>query len=275
MKELPSSEDIERAQTATKEEVADLVNIPSKEGDFVGEEIRLVFDEALHKLKAEGWSVIIDTSSKASISVDQEHKAIKIPESKKLAYTKLVSLIAHEVGTHVARRLNGERSRLKLLGLGLDRYEQGEEGVATMREQVMDSTVKEFAGLEGHLAISLAQGLDGTPRNFREVYRILEKYFELRALLAGKKPEEAVVEAQANAWNRAVRTFRGTDCQTPGVCFTKDIIYREGNMAVWDVVKNNPNELIRFSIGKYDPSNERHLWILEQLGINDEDLNQK
>jgi hypothetical protein len=61
--------------------------------------------------------VIIDSSSKTAISVDLENKSIKIPESRVVTMKKLQSLIVHEVGTHVARRLNGERSSLQLLAL--------------------------------------------------------------------------------------------------------------------------------------------------------------
>jgi hypothetical protein len=43
-------------------------------------------------------------------------------------------------------------------------------------------------------------------------------------------------------------------------------------MDIWYVAKNNLDELQRFSIGKYDPSNARHLWVLQQLNITDEDL---
>jgi hypothetical protein len=69
-----------------------------------------------------------------------------------------------------------------------------------------------------------------------------------------------------------VRTFRGSDCKTAGACFTKDIIYREGNMGVWDLVKTNPEEMKQFNIGKYDPTNKRHMWVLAKLGITDSDL---
>lgn len=30
--------------------------------------------------------------------------------------------------------------------------------------------------------------------------------------------------------------------------------------------------MTRFNIGKYDPSNPRHLWVLEQLNITEQDL---
>jgi len=168
--------------------------------------------------------VAIDTSSKTGISVNQEQKTVKFPESRTLMIRKLKALIVHEIGTHVVRRIKGERSRLMLLGLGLDRYEQGGEGVATLRKQVIEGKVSDFTDLEGHLAINLAAGLDGKPRNFREVFGIMEKYFTFEAMRSGKSPAEAKQETQTKAWNHCIRTFRETDCATAGICFTKDII---------------------------------------------------
>ncbi|HUT22193.1 MAG TPA: tyrosine/phenylalanine carboxypeptidase domain-containing protein [Candidatus Bipolaricaulota bacterium] len=274
IQELPDEPTVQLAKEMTEKEMSDLINISYKDGNFNAEDITAIFTQALAGLRADGWQVAIDKSSKTAISVDQELKTIKIPESRKMLFNKLRTLIAHEIGTHVARRTNGERSRLKLLGLGLDRYEKGEEGVATMREQALSEELNDFAGLDGHLAIGLACGLDDQPRDFRKVYEILEKYYRLNNLLRGKKMEEAVSASTTIAWNRAIRTFRGTDCKTPGVCFTKDIIYREGNIETWNVVKNKPEEMSRFSIGKYDPANPRHIWILDTLGITDKELNQ-
>ena len=59
---------------------------------------------------------------------------------------------------------------------------------------------------------------------------------------------------------------------TRGVCCTKDIVYREGNIGVWDVLGKNPQELVRLSVGKYDPANSRHVYMLEALGITDQDI---
>lgn len=272
--DLPSSAEVTAVHTQTLVELRKLLpeSLHLSGEKLDAQNIKTIFDQALLNLQADGWTVVLDTSSKTGISVDQEKKTVKIPESRQAVFAKVQTLVAHEIGTHVARRLNGERSSLQLLGLGLDRYERGEEGVATAREQALSGPVTDFAGLEGHLAISLAYGLDGQPRDFRGVHDILVKYHYLKALVEGKKSDEAMSSAQTSAWNRAVRTFRGTDCATPGVCFTKDIIYREGNIGVWDVVKTNPAELIRFSVGKYDPTNDRHIWVLDQLGITNEDL---
>lgn len=274
IQELPSDNDIATARAQTLLELGDLINIePPEEGkQYAAEEIRDIFQEALNALGAEGWSVVVDTGSRTAVGIDQEHKVIKVPESRRLAFAKLQKLVAHEVGTHVTRRVNGERSRLQLLGLGFDRYEKGEEGVAATREQALDGKVEDFSGLLGHLAIGLAKGLDGQPRDFRGVYEIMEKYFYLEKLVSGKNSADALAAAQRNAWKRCVRTFRGTNCATRGVCLEKDIIYREGNIGVWAVIRENPEELLRFRIGKYDPANPRHIWILNQLGISDNDL---
>ena len=271
--ELPNQQTVDYASAQTNMELGGLYDMPAEATKLDSEQIRDAFDTALEQMGDSGWNVVIDAkTSKTGVSVDQEGKQINIPQSRSVGNAKLASLIVHEIGTHVARRINGERSQLKLLGLGLDRYESGDEGVATMREQALSGKVDDFRGIDGLLAVGLALGIDGEPRNFRQVYEILEKYYLLKNLTKGKEFDEANEKAQTTAWNRCVRTFRGTDCKTPGVCFTKDIIYREGNIGVWDVIKNNPEEMLRFNIGKYDPANSRHLWILEQLGISDQDL---
>lgn len=118
----------------------------------------------------------------------------------------------------------------------------------------------------------LRAAAEGEKRDFRGVYEIMEKYFYLSNLLKDQDSEKAREKAQTSAWKRCVRTFRGSDCKTPGVCFTKDIAYREGQIGVWQVVADSPDEVRRFSIGKYDPANDRHIWILDQLGITDDDL---
>lgn len=255
-------------------ELKDFMKETSKSGTFADteygdEEIKVAFEQALERYKLSGWNVIVGGKGTA-ISVSQEKKNVNIPSGRKMKEEQLRALIEHEIGTHVLRRENGERTQLKLLGLGLDRYLKGEEGIATFEEQKLLGA-NEFAGLDGHLAISLAVGMDGKKRDFRKVYEILKDYYFINSK---KEESEAIISAANSAWNRCIRTFRGTTCKTLGVCLTRDIVYREGNIGVWDIVKSKPEEAKRFAIGKYDPSNPRHIWILEQLGINDEDLEQ-
>lgn len=84
--------------------------------------------------------------------------------------------------------------------------------------------------------------------------------------------QKAWEKAKNKAWNRCVRTFRGTSCQTKGVCLTRDIVYREGNINTWIVLQGGQEDGTRFSLGKYDPANSRHAWMIEQINISEKDL---
>lgn len=269
----PSQELIKKVGEATQEEFSHLIEIdtPDENHLYTAQEIAHIFSEALKKLNADGWKVALSSSSKTAISVNQEKREVMIPESRQLSLKKLQTLIAHEIGTHVNRRLSGERSTLLLLGLGLDRYESGEEGVATLREQAL-GTFDDFAGFDGYLAIGLGVGIDSRPRNFKEVFDILYRYYYIQQRQKGKSQADADASAETTAWNRCVRTFRGTDCSTRGVVFTKDIVYREGNIATWNLVSRDFTALHKFNIGKFHPAEWRHIALLEQAGVLDEDL---
>ncbi|PKL36377.1 hypothetical protein CVV38_00505 [Candidatus Peregrinibacteria bacterium HGW-Peregrinibacteria-1] len=280
---LPSPDDITTVKEQTLKEMKEILDLPfiSETKEYNAQEIQEAFQQALTNLRAEGWQAVIDTNSiRSAIRINQATKQLIIPESKKVKFDKLRRLVAHEIGTHIARRIHGEHgltedkpSKLKLLALGLDRYDRGEEGVATIREQALGKeAIDDFTGQIPHLGISLAQGLDGTPRDFRSVYTIIQKYFYYKELKDGSLPEAALETSQTKAYNHTTRIFRGTNCSTPGVCFTRDIVYREGNIAVWHLINQNTQEIERFSIGKYDPSNTRHIWILNQLEITDQHL---
>ncbi len=270
--ELPTLEMIEQVRDATRAELGELLNIPYGEGQLHSNEIKQAFEDALTKVRSQGWKVVIDPN-KTDISTNQGEKSVHIPEKRQLTMERLQGLILHEIGTHVARRENGSRAKLQLLSFGLDRYEEGEEGIATMRQETStEQVINDFSGFDGYFAIGLAKGVDGQPRNFAEVYDILKNYYVVQELAAGQSKDKAEEKAKQKAWNRSVRTFRGSDSATKGACFTKDIIYRQGSIGVWEVVRNNPQEMKRFNIGKYDPANPRHIWVLTELGITEQDL---
>jgi hypothetical protein len=228
---------------------------------FTADEIISVFESAIKKYGLPEWKVV-KSETHTTINVDQEKKILNVPEKRTASKDAVLGLIEHEIGTHILRRERGEKSRLQLLGIGLDRYGD-DEGVATYKEQQVRGA-EDFSGFIGYLSISLALGADGKKRNFREVFKILKDYY----ILIGKQS----AEADNAAWNNCIRTFRGTSGKTPGACFTKDLLYRTGNIAVWHLAKENSAEMRRLMVGKYDPSNTRHLWVLEQLNITDEDL---
>jgi hypothetical protein len=91
-----------------------------EEKEYSADEIKGAFEDYLVKHRIDSWQVVVEKEG-TGIHVSQEKKAIIIPESRKLRHADLFALMEHELGTHVARREKGERSKLKLLGLGLDR----------------------------------------------------------------------------------------------------------------------------------------------------------
>lgn len=233
------------------------------------EELKKMFENALKAYEiTDDWRIVIDQKgTRSNISVSYNLQKIYLPSTrqlvnrstrKKLTPTKIEALIAHEIGTHIVRYSNGRKSRLKLLGLGLSQYEQGEEGLATYREQCVQPTAG-YAGLEAYFAIGLAKGFDGgPPRNFQQVYEVLTDYYFLHE-------SSSLVHAKHIAWNRCVRIFRGTSGVVPGVVFTKDLIYRHGNIRHREAVKNGTISDIDVDGGKFDPTNNHHVDFLQKL----------
>ncbi len=265
--EIPDNDLFETAKKYAKPPF-DIAEINNE--DISPDILKREFERVLKKLELYEWNVALEDNI-SSITVTQSKKIIEIPNNQNTKYQKkrFYELAFHEIGTHVLRRVNGERSRLKILGLGLDHYDPGEEGIATLREQILQERFIDFSGLEGHLSISLALGLDRKPRNYREIYNILKLHFLRQELKCNNRNYNIAIEnARKKAWNRACRTFRGTDCKTPGIANTVDIVYREGNIGIWKVIKDNPEEIVRFNCGKYDPANPEHINILNKLDIH-------
>lgn len=236
------------------------------------EVLKQYFEQAVEEYGLDGWTVVIDaTGERFNIAVSKESKTVKLPSSEQLQYRpasrkltpeRVRGLIKHELGTHAVRNENGLRSDLKLLSVGFDRYETGEEGLATYREQ-QEAGTNDYAGFDGYFAAGLAKGLDGhAERNFREVYDILLAYYQVC--------ESAPVEkAQQMAWNRTLRTFRGTTGDIPGVIFTKDILYRKGNKLTHELFNDDTVniESLGLDMGKFDQTNGRHVQALRDNNL--------
>ncbi len=269
----PTEETIIALHEIFQEEYDELEIEIREEDTYTTEEVKSLFEKALEAIGAEKWTVIIDKDT-LSIDANQQEETLYLPPERIYKGNILIKKIMHEIRRHVERRVKGEKSSLSLLAFGLDRYEKGEEGVTKVTEHGIEKKFKTFATPELHLAVGLAIGTDGQPRNFREVFEILEKHFFLRETRSGTEKGEARETAREKAWKHCIRVFRGSDCKTRGACFTKDIVYREGAIAIWNLVSKDVNEAYKFTMGKYDPSNERHLWILSQLGISDQNLNE-
>lgn len=261
----------------------DLITFPEvrtydNQPPLTAEQIRTLCEDAFVREGIDTWQVLIDApGERMTFNTNQDMRTVFIPSDGDLLHRKhlltkerVAAIVAHEIGTHVVRRERGADSPLALLGVGLAGYLKGEEGIATYAEQVRDGT-RHFAGGLGYLAVGWAVGLDGTPRTFRGLYEVLVPYCIITAVEHAMTYQrdialEAIEQrAKRQAWARCVRTFRGTSGSTPGACFTKDIVYREGNIAIWELVAKNPSVVDTFSLGKFDPANPDHTQLLKDL----------
>jgi hypothetical protein len=254
-----------------KREFEDLINylkIPTDGQKFSANGIAKYFRQALKFYGFKDWQVKISRNA-LMISVSQEKKLVSIPTNREVYGGKLVSLVVHEIATHVRRREMGEQSQLKLLGIGLANYQAGEEGLATISEQIVNG--QDFINLSSivsYLAICLASGLDGRPRDFRAMYDLLSKIYWLKEfttenLLEGRKEREK--QARQAAWLRCLRIFRGSDGQTAGLCYCKDLMYLEGRICLLGEIKNSPESFKDFFMGKYNPCLAKHQEIIQKL----------
>jgi len=233
------------------------------------EELKKIFEEAVVELGLEGLQVVIDEKgTRRNIAITP--KKLLLPNSEQLAKRskaqqltkeKIAGLIKHELGVHAVRSNNAKESSFRLLRLGLDRYEVGEEGFATYEEESVKTESGDYAGFENYFAAGLAKGLDGGgEKDFAQTHQILTDYYQVIDGISQVKAKEL-------AWNRCMRIFRGTTGDVPGVIFTKDIIYRKGNIAHYEFMSQDGSEKLDLRVGKFDPANPRHWVVLKELKI--------
>jgi hypothetical protein len=148
-----------------------------------------------------------------------------------------------------------------LLQYGLKGYLKGEEGVASYMQQQSEGAC-EFYGIPRYLAASLALGMHGEKRDFRGVYSVMRDYYIVysKGLLSDEKLHKVV-------WDVCMRIFRGTTGQGTGIIYTKDIVYLEGNIEIWNLLVVHPEAFGQFFVGKYNPLLESHVTALRTLEI--------
>lgn len=210
-------------------------------------------------------------------AVLQSQRQVIRPAEYALTKEAFMGIISHEVGSHLLESTNGEKSTLRLLELGLDRYECGNEGRAFLREQIMYADMNDYIEQPSwwptkasweyriaiHMIISLAVGLHGRRYNFAELYQLLTVLFRFWTVKRGQKIDENSIHQ--GAWSMAVRALKGTD--GTGGAYLKDIVYLEGNIRCWQTAAAHPELVLYGDEGKFDIANPVHVQALTSLGI--------
>lgn len=231
--------------------------------------VKKIFREVVKHYGIEGWDIEIDkTGTRRNFSVSGSKKKIFIPSNDRLvsravpfSVLQANAVAEHEIGVHVRRGYNGSQQTLGLLQYGLSGYLIGEEGLAAYVQQQVTGA-NEFYGIPRYMAAALAVGMDGTPRDFRGVYSLMYDYFTLTS-----KPDVTQARVRQVAWDLCIRVFRGTTGRTPGMVYTKDIVYLEGNVRIWNLLIERPHVFPDLFVGKYNPLDKAQVNMLKSLGI--------
>jgi hypothetical protein len=267
--QIPTHEDFKNAQKKLASKISFINNISTKKEELDASDCKDMLEQALKYLNIKRWKAKIDNDSQIdTINIKKKEKLVAIPSQRKANAEKFRKTVVHEIGCHVVRAINGQKTSLRLLSLGLDRYLPVEEGLASLYEQLLDEEFTAFTGKMHYFAISLAYGMDGTKRDFRQLFEVIKHYCLIKHLSSESNDlSKAQEKSYEEAWKVCIRTFRGTDCKTPGICWTKNLAYRIGNIKLWHLIMENSKEIDRIDIGKYDPTNLRHVDILNKLNI--------
>jgi hypothetical protein len=198
------------------------------------------------------------------------------PKQYDMTWERFIGLPGgHEVATHIGEAVNGKRGPLGIARIGLDRAEQGGEGRALIREQVVYENVQQFTELPRWkdillrtIAIDYACGVgEETTHTASEVYALISAIETMYQLSANPDdPQAALKKAETRTDTLVLRVLKGTD--GTGGAYRKDDVYLKGNVASWltaDVY--GPESVSLGDVGKYDISNPRHIAFLQNHGL--------
>ena len=261
---VPSTVAIGRVR-AYIDSVAPRINewlIDTKDGQlFEPEEIVKYLQMAItHVPLLCGWRAVIGTGRKQNMSVNHDKCRVTVSPGTRVSFRELQKLFGHELLGHAVWAQQNKQAPLHILRRGLAGTSKVSEGLATVVSQVLMGETEELAGVEGYLAVGLALGMDGSGgHNFREVFEIMKDYY------IRQDPSRGIDDAIEKASSRAGRTFRGIKRGARGECSRKQIIYLEGNLAVWEGIESEPKYFNKLKLGRWDPTNREQEAALIQL----------
>lgn len=237
-----------------------LAHVPVEQEEFNAQEIADIFQEIITDEfgeAAKDWTVKL--SPNAAISVAASEKTVKVPENRKpVTNEALRGLVAHELGVHMLRALNGAETNLPILATGLSDYYDSEEGLGMVMEQAVKGEYQE-AGVAHYIIAGL---MHFDQKDYRDTYEIMSRVKYLQAVDSGE-PADATTreESQIAAEKSVLRIARGTN----SLPWFKDLAYYNGAMKMWQRFEETSGDFESFMLtflGKADPSIPEHQRII-------------
>jgi len=208
-------------------------------------EIEEIFLKVLNELGLNEWSVkeSINIKSKG-IKIGTKNREILMDKNMSRSKFKLRKTIVHEIGTHILRAHNGEKTGFEALSRpNLPQYLDTEEGLALWNEMHMNVLTERWLKMRAAWVWAIYIGKE---MSFRELYNVM----------LGVLPKKT-------AFDVVYRVKRGlSDTSYPGI-YAKDIVYFRGLRKVMKEITKNPKIYNELYAGKISLSQCE--WVEEGL----------
>jgi uncharacterized protein (TIGR02421 family) len=193
-------------------------------------ELVKAFRRALSILRLSHWRVELSDRMNARVSVSPAERVLRVAHGAVFTHHDVGRLLVHEVGTHVIRAANGEQQPLTLLGLGIGRYLETEEGLAAYQELeagFQDVAIRRLYALR---VVAVNESLSGS---FYDAFAAVRPHLEPQAAFA-----------------TVVRAKRGIADTAEAGAYTKDVVYFRGLTRVAAHLRDEPGDLGLLISGK-------------------------
>lgn len=240
--------------------------------DLVGLFNNLLTIRSENDKKWRGWKAMLK-EGKDQVSIAAKSRLVAVGGARvDMDRQEVLGLVAHELGVHATRYVNGS-SIDKSLGEGYPGYLEIEESLGVLSEWLVTGKMPHKA-YDRYVDIALAmEVVPGVKMNRHELMQLaLERDLSRKEADAVLIDSRAIVDAAQIAKAHVNRIFRGGDGREgEQAVFTKDAVYfpakLEDYLARQLSAGYRPKELVEFLLqGKFDPTDEKHLSWLEDAG---------
>lgn len=220
----------------------------------------------------EDWVVVLAEGENQVRTVATDKEIMVGADRAQVSHDEAVCLVAHELGVHAQRAVNGEKIDHSLLK-GFWGNADIEESFGIFSERLMSGKTPAKAR-DRYVDIALALGVvPGEQLTRPELIELATKRALARKEIRGEAVTQDTIDSETGkAETHVNRIFRGGDGRTgktPAV-LTKDVIYYpaqfEDYLARELELGKEPSEVLQFLLqGKFDPTNPNHVAHLERL----------
>ena len=242
---VPQIEDIENSRKILMDKRGEEYVFPAE--PVTPEEMADVLRKKLSDVGI-GWSVVLNNRIVSKISVSGRDRTIYVNSALNYTAAEIQRLRVHEVEVHVYRGANGDRQPFRMFREGLGGYDEAEEGLAVMAEDVSGCLEIDTRQIKLYAARCLAVSL-AIEGSFYDVFEGLGEFF----------PEYL-------AYRLAERVKRGIRDTSSGGAFTKGAHYVSGYRKLREYIANGGN-LSNLYVGKVGLADIPDVEILIEEGV--------